>query len=88
MRRLKLTGGICVGIALLGAVGCGQKGPLYLPERNAAVVTRPGAQPQGAAPQGTSQQPATNAPGPNAPGAPNAPGPKKKSSDQDDGNPK
>ncbi len=42
-----------------GLAGCGQKGPLYLPERNGTVITRPGA--SNAAPQGT-QQPATQHP--------------------------
>lgn len=42
--------------------GCGQKGALYLPDKNAAVVTRPAgsnnpAPAQPAAPAGTSQQP-------------------------------
>ena len=47
-----------VAVALLGVIGCGQKGPLFLPEHTGAVVTRPGAgaQNSGAAP-GT-QQPA------------------------------
>jgi predicted small lipoprotein YifL len=34
MSRLLLTGTL---LALLG--GCGQKGPLYLPDKNAAVVS-------------------------------------------------
>ena len=34
-----------LGAALLAA-GCGQKGPLYLPDRNAPVVTAPATQPQ------------------------------------------
>jgi predicted small lipoprotein YifL len=34
-----------LGAALLAA-GCGQKGPLYLPDRNAPVVTAPAMQPQ------------------------------------------
>jgi predicted small lipoprotein YifL len=28
---------------LLGVAGCGQRGPLYMPDRNARVVTRPAA---------------------------------------------
>lgn len=32
--------------AALLAAGCGQKGPLYLPDRNAPVVTAPATQPQ------------------------------------------
>ena len=30
---------VCAGGVL---AGCGQRGPLYLPDRNARVVTRPG----------------------------------------------
>ena len=36
--------------ALLVCAGCGFKGPLYLPERNATVVTHPAAQGAQAAP--------------------------------------
>jgi predicted small lipoprotein YifL len=50
----------CFSLLVAGGVaGCGQKGPLYLPERNGTVVTRPGASTP--APQGT-QQPATQHP--------------------------
>ena len=31
--------------------GCGQKGPLYLPDKGGAVVTRPGGQAQQPGPQ-------------------------------------
>jgi predicted small lipoprotein YifL len=38
--------------------GCGQKGALYLPDKNASVVTRPAGSPAQPAPApGTSQQP-------------------------------
>jgi predicted small lipoprotein YifL len=33
---------LCLGLLLLS--GCGQKGPLYLPDRNPSVVTTPAAQ--------------------------------------------
>ncbi len=60
-----------VAVALLGAIGCGQKGPLYLPEHTGAVVTRPGtgAQNTGATPgtqqpaNGTASAPATQTSG-------------------------
>lgn len=44
---------LAAGVALVAA-GCGQKGPLYLPDKNAAVVTSP-AQPatQTSTPAGT-----------------------------------
>lgn len=51
-----------LAIPLLGALGCGQKGPLYLPDHTGAVVTRPaaGAQATGTPAQspGAAQQPA------------------------------
>jgi predicted small lipoprotein YifL len=28
---------------MVGMVGCGQRGPLYVPDKNARVVTRPAA---------------------------------------------
>ena len=40
---------LMVAVAVLA--GCGQKGPLYLPDKGGAVVTRPGG--------GQPQQPAT-----------------------------
>ena len=53
-----------VCLAALGAAwlaaGCGQKGPLYLPERNARAATTPAAQPTPAQP--TPAQPAPAAP--------------------------
>ena len=36
----KLNWVVLIG-ALVVAAGCGQKGPLYLPDKNASVVTRP-----------------------------------------------
>jgi len=30
-----------LALAVLAAAGCGQKGPLYLPDKNATVVTTP-----------------------------------------------
>ncbi|HEY6454430.1 MAG TPA: lipoprotein [Steroidobacteraceae bacterium] len=32
---------VMIACALVGLAGCGQRGPLYLPDRNARVVTRP-----------------------------------------------
>ena len=46
-----------LGAALLAA-GCGQKGPLYLPDRNAPVVTAPATQPQPAPAQPVPASPA------------------------------
>ncbi len=48
-----------LGAALLAA-GCGQKGPLYLPDRNAPAVTAPAPQPSPgeSAPASPAQAPA------------------------------
>jgi predicted small lipoprotein YifL len=57
--------------------GCGQKGPLYLPDKNAAVVTAP-AQP---APPATTA-PATTAPAPTPAAAPDTAAPPAQTPDQ------
>jgi predicted small lipoprotein YifL len=49
---------ILAGAVALPLAGCGQKGALYLPDKNAQVVTTPAA-PQSAPPQ---SNPATAAP--------------------------
>jgi len=59
---------ILAASAALGAVACGQKGPLYLPDHDGSVVTRPTRPaetapqqaPQGRPPQGTTPQGSTN----------------------------
>jgi len=67
----------CISLLVAGGLaGCGQKGPLYLPERNGTVITRPGASTP--APQGT-QQPATQHPTTDPPA-----GQTKKNPDDDD----
>jgi predicted small lipoprotein YifL len=82
--------------AALATAGCGQKGPLYLPDKNASVITRPAA-PQGQtppaptgapqpAPQGQTPQAPTGTPQPAPPGqTPPAPTPPKQPQDKDDG---
>jgi predicted small lipoprotein YifL len=57
--------------------GCGQKGPLYLPDKNAAVVTAP-TQP---APPATTA-PATTAPAPTPAAAPDTAAPPAQTPDQ------
>ncbi len=69
-----------VAVALLGVIGCGQKGPLYLPEHTGAVVTRPGAGAQNTGTTPGTQQPANGA----APAPTTTPGAAKKSSGKDD----
>jgi predicted small lipoprotein YifL len=59
MKTLTWVLGVCGSVIV---AGCGQKGPLYLPDKNASVVTRPAgsnspAPAQPAAAPGTSQQP-------------------------------
>ena len=61
MRGPRARVGIAAAAALLACAGCGFKGPLYLPARNATVVTHPaqGAQgAQGAQSPGQTQSPA------------------------------
>ena len=50
----------CMGVALIGAPGCGQKGNLYLPDHNGAVVTRPAGTAAGSGPQQPTTPPATS----------------------------
>jgi predicted small lipoprotein YifL len=72
--------------------GCGQKGPLYLPEKNAAVVTAPAASGASAAPAAPAAPAGTAAPATPppqsapAPGvaAPSAPAPQKKQNGDDE----
>jgi len=49
---------IIAGAVLVGLVGCGQKGPLYLPDKGGEVVTRPSGQTQQQSPE-TAPQPST-----------------------------
>lgn len=47
--------GLAMGLAT-GLAGCGQKGPLYLPDKGGDVVTRPGGQQGQQAPRPQSQE--------------------------------
>ena len=38
---MRATASVLIVCGSLIAAGCGQKGPLYLPDKNASVVTRP-----------------------------------------------
>lgn len=38
---MKTVAWVLVVCGSVAAAGCGQKGPLYLPDKNASVVTRP-----------------------------------------------
>ncbi len=55
MKTAILVAMVCSGVV---AAGCGQKGALYLPDKNAAVVTRP------AAAESNNPAPAQSAPAP------------------------
>jgi predicted small lipoprotein YifL len=48
MMRPRGRGWIAAAAVLLACTGCGFKGPLYLPERNATVVTHPAQAARGA----------------------------------------
>jgi predicted small lipoprotein YifL len=54
-----VCGWLAASGALLACGGCGFKGPLYLPERNATVITHPAPAAPGATPQNQPQAPAT-----------------------------
>src|SRR6185312_14915093 len=54
--RMK-TRATCIAVMLLCMMGCGLKGPLYLPDHAGAVVTRPAAGAQNTRPAAPAQQP-------------------------------
>jgi len=51
---------------MVGIAGCGQRGPLYMPDKNARVVTHPAA---ASAPQANSSAPADSSAASSAPSA-------------------
>ena len=61
MRRW--LGSLALGALLLTA-GCGQKGPLYLPDKKVRVITTPAAQPAAAQPAAAEPAPPPPAPAP------------------------
>jgi predicted small lipoprotein YifL len=63
---MKYANWILIVFAGVAVAGCGMKGPLYLPDRNASVVTRPGS-------TNTTTPPAQTEPG-NTTSTPPAPG--------------
>jgi predicted small lipoprotein YifL len=89
-RSSAVAAAVAVSAALVLA-GCGQKGPLYLPEKGGAVVTTPAeAQPPTPTPAGQPPEPSPapqsqSTPEPPPPGT--APPPRKSDTD-DDQNPK
>ncbi len=91
MRFLPCVVAVAVAVcAALVFAGCGQKGPLYLPEKAGAVVTPAEAPPPTPTPAGQPPEPSPvpqpqSSPEPPSPGT--APPPKKSGTD-DDQNPK
>ena len=79
---MKQLGWIFIVGAGVALGGCGMKGPLFLPDKNASVVTRPGT-------SGTTTPPAQTAPAPApapsdaAPSAPTTPSTPKQPQDKD-----
>lgn len=73
MRGRRARVGIAAAAALLACAGCGFKGPLYLPERNATVVTHPGQGTQGAQSSAQTQSPAAKGKNKTAPPPPQSP---------------
>jgi len=63
---MKATASVLIVCGSLIAAGCGQKGPLYLPDKNASVVTRPAGATTTAPPAQT--PPANTTPSTPAPG--------------------
>jgi len=82
MSRVTIIRLLYAGAVLVGANGCGLKGPLYLPEHNGGtVVTRPGTTQSNEA--GQPATPQTDA----APSPATPPGATKKDPNKDDSNP-
>jgi len=59
--KLKVLCVAAVAAGVLALTGCGQKGPLYLPDKPGDVVTRPAARPVQTPPP-SAPQPATASP--------------------------
>jgi len=81
---MKQTSWVFIAAACVAAAGCGQKGPLYLPDKNASVVTRPA----GATTSAPAAQPAPPANSGTAAPAPAKPPQDKNSDDSQSGTPK
>ncbi|HXR89174.1 MAG TPA: lipoprotein [Steroidobacteraceae bacterium] len=87
------TRATCIAVMLFCVMGCGLKGPLYLPDHAGAVVTRPAAGTENTGAAAPAQQPgATQQPGaaqePAATQQPGGTAPKKIPGKADDSDPK
>jgi len=60
-KAARASGWVAATATLFACGGCGFKGPLYLPQRNATVVTHPTPAAQGAAKQKDKSSPASPA---------------------------
>jgi predicted small lipoprotein YifL len=78
MHRIVATGCALASLLLGTLAGCGQKGPLYLPDQARGVVTRP----PGPAP-GESQQSPNSPKTPDSPAQPASPAPEATAPDDD-----
>jgi predicted small lipoprotein YifL len=76
---MKQLGWIFVVGASVALGGCGMKGPLFLPDKNASVVTRPGA--SGTTTTPPAQTAPAQAPGDTTPSTPSTPKPQDKDKD-------
>jgi predicted small lipoprotein YifL len=70
---MKQSGWIFVVYASVALGGCGMKGPLFLPDQNASVVTRPGTSNTTTPPAQTAPAPAPSDATPSAPSTPSTP---------------
>ena len=78
MKQLGWTFIVCASVAL---AGCGMKGPLFLPDKNASVVTRPGT--SGTTTTPPAQTAPAQAPGDTTPSTPSTPSTPKPRQDKD-----
>jgi predicted small lipoprotein YifL len=70
---MKQLGWIFIVGAGVALGGCGMKGPLFLPDKNASVVTRPGTSGTTTPPAQTTPAPAPSDAAPSAPSTPKQP---------------
>jgi len=85
MRRALRERALCAvaaAAALTVLTGCGQKGALYLPDKNAAVVTSAPPPPESPTPSAPAPQPPAEAAP--APSSPESPAPPKKDESEGD----
>ena len=82
---MKQSGWIFIVCASVALGGCGMKGPLFLPDENASVVTRPGTSGTTTPPAQTEPAPAPGDTTPSTPSTPKPPQDKDKDDSQSTG---